>query len=84
MILKILIVVQFACAVTLAGFGLADLWHDQHLHIPVRGLDGYPEPGNGLLHGDDLCFPEGHSGLAESLDFAGLPEFFDHDRDGAV
>ncbi len=28
MILKILIVVQFTCAVTLAGFGLADLWHD--------------------------------------------------------
>ena len=28
MILKILIVVQFSCAVTLAGFGLADLWRD--------------------------------------------------------
>ena len=28
MILKILIVVQFTCAVTLAGFGLADLWRD--------------------------------------------------------
>ena len=28
MILKILIVVQFTCAVTLAGFGLADFWRD--------------------------------------------------------
>ena len=28
MIRRILIVVQFTCAVTLAGFGLVDLWHD--------------------------------------------------------